>query len=919
MTSRRDWLPALLLIGLVLLVFYQAVLGRVFSFGDIYQLHLPLRSAYAAALKTLSLPLWTPNVLSGYPLLAEGQLGPLYPPNLLLHYLLPVPVALDVFVIGHFVFAGLGAFALARRLRLQRIAALCSGIVYALGGFLIAHLNHVNILACASWLPWLFLLTDRLVVDSAAKTRQRDFTLLALVTGMEFLAGHPQIALLTILPVIGYGVYLTRMAHSGLGAFLRFLAALLLGIGLAAAQLLPTFELTQLSTRAGGLDPDFFTSFSMHPLYLFSLLWPFALGNPYPNSSIELVAYVGWLPLLLATVAPWAVRRHIHPSARSARRVSFFVILALVGLLLSLGRWNPAYMLMLRLPLFSFFRVPGRYLYWFAFAVAMLAGAGLDAFLVHRDDWDDEVDDARGWAAIFGLAILALLVSARIPTADAWVAIWTWLPLVLGILSATWLAWASFARQRLPQLRASLGIALIVADLLAFGSVFSLTYNQTQYAEELLATPRSLAVLRQAESTARLYTHEEIVPVQSVMRESIYPNLSLTYDIPAANGLFPLQIARYSAYMDQLSPKMLDLLGITHFVIPQVLPVDEASEYYDVEDPFALNPVGRLLPIPQINVAALRVESYLSHSVALPDGQPVADIVLSDAGGHTETLTLRAGWHTSEWAYSRSDVQANVRHQKAAVARSWPARSGFPPEDHPGLTYSTELRLAIPLAAQSIEVVPLVPQAYLRIERMVLIDLEGNERLLAHLLDRGDHTLAYRSEDAAVYVNHDALPRAFIVHDARAVPDDVETLRLLSSPDFAPSETILIADAQASSWPDANPALDQTAILSYESHRVVVQTSLAANGYLLLTDTWYPGWKVRVDGLGAPLLRADLTFRAVALPPGEHVVEFYYEPHTVQRGLTITALTALALVLLLIWGERRRISSMRHTSAATAG
>ena len=96
MVQRKDWVATLLLVVLVLAVFWRAALGGVFYVGDIFQLHYPLRSAYAHELRRLSLPLWTPHVLAGYPLLAEGQLGALYPPNLILHALLPVPIALII-------------------------------------------------------------------------------------------------------------------------------------------------------------------------------------------------------------------------------------------------------------------------------------------------------------------------------------------------------------------------------------------------------------------------------------------------------------------------------------------------------------------------------------------------------------------------------------------------------------------------------------------------------------------------------------------------------------------------------------------------------------------------------------------------------------------------------------------------------
>lgn len=895
MTERKDWIAILVMVFLVLAVFWRATLGGIFYFGDIFRLHYPLRSIYAAELARLSLPLWTPHVFAGYPLLAEGELGALYPPNLILHALLPVPVALNTFILGHFIWAAIGAYAFARRLKVWRAAALCSGLVYALGGFLVAHLNHVNIVACAAWLPWIFLVTDRFLAGDTSRHRAVDAILLALFLGLEFLAGHPQIALLTFLTVMAYALYLAWILRPRGRVLIFFVLSVVLGIALAAAQLLPTYELTQFSVRAGGLDPSFFTSFSLHPLYLISLLSPFILGNPYPNTSVELVGYVGWLPLLLALLAPFIAQTRLGVTARPFKPARFFAVLAVVGLLFALGRWNPFYLGLLRLPVFSLFRAPARYLYLFAFSVAMLAGLGFHALLSRVRDIPEIVEGGFVWLGIIAIAVLTLLGTLRIPTVDKWIDLWKWLPIALAVLALGWLAWAWWSRGSSQRFLSAVALGMVVIDLFAFNAVFNLTYNHTMPLAQFIAEPRSLSFFRTQSDLSRLYTHEEIVPVLSVMRESYYPNMALIHSLPTANGYFPLEPALYAQYVEQMTPRMLDLLGVKYFLIPQILPVDEASESYDVENPFALNPVGRSVAIPPMQIAMVEVESYTSHSVDWLEGQPVAEIRLYGVGEESETILLRAGWHTAEWAYQRSDVREAVRHSQAPIARSWPARSGFPPENHPGYVYLAQFRLQAPLSIRTVEVEPLVPAAYLRIQRLTLIDAQGKRYLLTHLAHKGDHTLAYRSEDVAIYVNHDVLPRAFMVHKARAVLDDIETLHILREPDFDPSTEVLLAAEHVVATQPLAEGSDKVEMLDYDSCKVVIRVQAEADGYLVLTDAWYPGWHVRVDGQESPLLRANLLFRAVYLPAGVHLVEFSYAPRPFQIGLWISAASLLII------------------------
>lgn len=907
MKKATHWLCSSVLILLVLATFGRAVLGGVFYIGDIFQLHLPLRTAYAEALARGTLPLWSSNVMGGYPLLAEGQLGALYPLNLLLHSLLPVPVALNVFVLLHFLWAALGVYAFTRRLRLLPAAGVLSALVYALGGFLVAHLNHVNIVAVASWLPWLFLFVDRLLTGAPGRVRPYgDAALLAITVGMVFLAGHVQIALLSLAAVGAYAIYLLAIRPPQHHLALWLVGAVLAGLALAGAQLLPTLELTALSERAGGLDGSFFTSFSLHPLYLVSLLSPFIRGEVYPELSVELVGYVGLLPLVLAACALLIRRPAKEGIEPEPRRERFFAALGLVALVLSFGRYNPLYLLLARVPLFNLFRVPGRYLYWFAFSAAILAGMGLDVLLRRRSQDTEMVVSAPFWlvVALVGLAIT--VGAARVPAVETWLGVWRWLPLVLGALSLVWLLWVWLSKAGRGALLSTLALLLVIVDLAAFNAVFNLSYNQAMPLADLQARPRSLDLLQSETGLYRIYTQQRIVPWLSVMRESYYPNLALLHGLPTANGEFPLRLQRYAAYTSDMTASMLNLLGVKHYLIPQILPVDAASEALDLADPFALDPVGQWVLTPVIKFTAMDIESYLTQSADLWNGDPVAvaqvvPVILTEG----VEFTLTAGSHTAEWAYDRRDVAASIKHARAPVARSFPARSGYPPEDHPGHTYSAHFRFDFPVLSQAVRIRAMAAPGKLHIERIVLYDEDGQSYVLAHLDGKGDHILVYRSEDVAIYRNNDVLPRLFMAYQARAVASDAETLSILHSREFDPRREVLLASGAAANVATPASGSEEVRLVSYEAQRIAALVESPADGYLVLTDTWYPGWKVSVDGRSTELLRADLIFRAVFLPAGKHEVVFTHQPASFRIGTLITILAALLIVLALLLARRQ--------------
>jgi uncharacterized membrane protein YfhO len=100
----------------------------------------------------------------------------------------------------------------------------------------------------------------------------------------------------------------------------------------------------------------------------------------------------------------------------------------------------------------------------------------------------------------------------------------------------------------------------------------------------------------------------------------------------------------------------------------------------------------------------------------------------------------------------------------------------------------------------------------------------------------------------------------------------------------------------------SGPSVNATPeVQSYEPERVVVHADIQSPAFLVLTDTYDAGWRVSVDGREAPLLRADYAFRAVALGPGSHRVEFLYQPLMVRVGLLLGLFALLGTAALVLF------------------
>jgi hypothetical protein len=911
--------------------YWQATLRQaVFFFGDILLFFYPTHLAYANALRQGQLPLWEPQMLLGFPLFAEGQIGALYPTHPLLYGLLPIDLATNYDILLNLAWVAIGMYAFMRTLNLHPASAFLGGATFAFGGFFMPRLQHMSVLATAAWLPWLLWAFEKHQQESNPKRRWRWLGVLALFSGIQLLGGHPQFALMSVVLLSLYSLVnwqradgsLTQriLAWRGAGRqskrsnllnklFFYFdpariviiVIAVALGAMLAAVQLLPTYELSTVSNRAAGLLPKFFNAFSLRLPHYAMLLNPFLLGNPYPHVSVEVIGYIGLLPLAFGAGAIF-VRRNRH--------VIFFVLIALVALFLGLGDLNPAYRALRYLPLFNYFRVPSRFFFWYTFAMASLAAITFDHLLERARA---PMQLTRGQKiALAVVAILLAVIIGLVPALpiDFWLGVWVYLPIGLAAI-VMWILLGArrglFTRTTLIALVA--GITLI--DLALFASVYTKTYNLMVPNEEFYKSPSSLAVMKDLAPTERVLTSLWIYPAQITMRESLYPNVGMTFGVDSAGGYTPLVPQRVSDFLDlensheHLTAPMLNLMNVRYYLVPQMLPVDAKTEGDDLLNPFTVNAVGHPVAIPATPAVKFKIVSSLAQSVNLRDGASVAQIALVTQDGSRVTLPLRAGIDTAEWAYARTDVRKTIQHSMPPIATTFPARSAFPTESHVGHNYLAQFDLAQngkPLTVIGVEVMPKIPAGLLHIEKMLLVLPDGKEISISHLIGETDQELVYRTNEVAVFKNYDALPHAFLVHAAR-LADDATVLSEIRRNDFNPQSNLLLSDGAALDNGGAQRADEFVRIVDYQPQRISIDVQASADGYLLLTDAWYPGWIARVDGIETPIHRADYVFRAVRVSAGAHKIEFEYRPILVYVGAGLGVLALTILVVVWAWAR----------------
>ena len=976
-----DRLAALAVSLLPLLYFFSATFGPlVLCPADGIIFNAPLRVAAAHITLSGNLPLWNPYIFGGMPLLGAGQGGLLFPLNWLF-LIFSAPTAMNLVMLSTYALAALGAYLYARRSGATIAGASLTALAWQFSGFMVAQIGHMNIIQTAALLPWVLWTLEGFGTEG----RRTQGAALALIITLQVFAGHQQTLAYTLFVVAAYAIFRAlaekgRVRRRYCGAF----AFMLVGLVAGAAQILPTYELLRNSVRAAP-SYDFFSSFSMPPRFLWTFFAPYVMGGgdgrlfraPYVGTAFyaEYIAYMGILTLALAALALILSRQG---------RDYFWAGVALVGLILATGRFLPfdLYAILYHVPVINLFRVPARHLMEVDFALAMLAGRGLTALSAARGRTRTLIITALVSVALLCLTWLAVtagrpaeFVLGRRAPVSILRAPELFMPLVIAALSA-WALWA-FARRRRGALL--LLFAVLSFDFLLWGDSSGWRRTAT-HDDPLWREPDTVRFLRERGGDEQgryriltvLQAFNPDVPVAVEQGDTaafiieLQPNTYMMHAVENAAGYDGFGLGRYSRLADDMKlwgelpepqknllseSRAFDLLNVRYLLVPNsfALETDRKLEEELLSERkapvtvsfggygFAPEDIGApqldqgerlVFTVPHLPAERVALLTNLSWSTDIADGTTVGRVRLQTDDGREFTLDIRAGEHTSEWAYDREDVRARTRHARAEVATS------FPVEDararYEGHTYVAALALPqrATITGGEIEVATVegAPNLILDVKRVSLID-EGQAVPLKPTWVRGVSPRDAEGKTAATdaspeskrwrrvgeekyvtfYENTQALPRAWLATEIIWEQDEavLQTIRTGVLPSGRPWDPQRTALAELPQNPklrlsgEDNPG--EASITRHEANRVEVRVATRVPALLVLSENFYPGWRVSVDGEQAELLRVNYNLRGVVVGPGEHRVTFTYRPRSVWLGGLISALT---LAGLLMWSLR---------------
>jgi len=814
-----------------------AFTSAMLFYRDVYNYTFPNARFIHDLCRQGFLPYWNPYLNYGQPVLANPNLLFFYPFTLLI-VLLPIDIAFTMHFLVHFALAGIGVYVLARSWGQSYLAAFFAAIVFMFSGPVLSLGDLYNQSACAAWIPWALLVTDR----ALASRRLRPWILLVVIFSFQWLAGEPMTMLATFSLCFAYAFHRWG-AWSKLWSkpnFRLLVIFSLLGAGmilLSAAQFLPASNLLSQSRRGvQGLRFRETANWAVNPFSLPEMIVPdfFGSGIGAPTGWLWLMSdsnlpyfisvFIGFVPLFCA-LAGWVLGRD--------RRRNFMAGAAGAFLLLSFGHFTPVFALAyLLFPPLTVVRYPVKLLVLVAFLLAILAGWGFDALRAPDSPW--KTHGRRLLAPLqvflaFIVAVLAVawLLPAFIMSPTRWVLsalgetpfnlhqmpdfLITMLRFQLPGLAGFCLGGIVLA-YGLEQGKSWARPGLYAFALLAIGQLVMANYDANPTVPKTFFTyhPPVLKEFKEPPGTYRVASFWPIVQTPDNKNLQTYINFDT---IPEAADFGPVAQGAFQARLQLATGSMLNQVeGNINLDLERSLP----PYLYDVE---------------------IYQNSHATDSL------------------HVDCML------------GRTNVKYIIRPTPADSAATRGIGKVFNGSPKPSRLY---------------EDLCFVPRTY----------VAGNSLLSTNSVETLDHLAS---------PDFDALNTVILAAAPGSAPDVAPGFSPARG-DVTPALRPAAGDAglkPGATLPDNGSApAGQVEIVHRDPNSVTLRAQLTRPAYVVLLDRYDPNWQASLDGHPAAVLRANQIFRAVYAGAGLHEIRFDYRQRGFHLGVIISLLTLAVLAAL---------------------
>lgn len=867
------------------------------------------------------IPLWNPNMGLGFPILGGTQLGIFFPLNYIV-FLFSSESAWDILILLRLFLAGLLTYLFVRKIRLEKTPAILAGAVFMFSGYFLGYINMAH-LSIEALIPLVLLAYEYFLERKNTKT----FIYCVLVNALVILPGMPEATFFALAFGAVWFLFSLFFLHKeivGKGKYYSILFLIgfnVLSILFTAIQLLPFKELLG---RSFNLHSETGVGMGYTPFYtVISLVFPY-LFNPINNWAGP-VNYIGLSPIILALLAVFSWKRF---SDIKKKVVVFFSLFCLLGLAkvfgVSLINWI-GLLPVLKTLIFPKYLIPE-----ITFSIAILAAFGLSLFKNKISYLNSKL--AVTFISVIGLTVytfreMDLDFATRIKENDQ---------IIRGIFDYFWIrSHLKLPQQLLDSLKASpsfyydilmvlLGIIIFLVFwillvnlngkkriasylILVFVVLELFVYNLPLIKPQRYDSFKKPPFINYLKSDAEIYRIYSSNPLGQY--SVLYPDISSVYKIQDVRFLLALAVRRYFNFLENVlgvpdsdiytnrftgdsdikySNRILDLMNVKYFVFEPDNNTNSFSQKILSEGTIVENKENVLLS--QASLGGKKLVGFLFHAPAkigfqliVDDGNKkftfnygIADSGAEKSNGVRFILNYRCDGESKSVINDLVDPRGNAKYLNWQTAN---------------------LDLSDCLGKKTV------------------LDFESQDNgnnaydhffIGNFLTEKKD--FAYDDGTVKIQNNHGYFPRTFIVHRAERILEPQKIYDRLNDPNFDIKKQIVVegslTDNQLSGNNSSIEDGSRATVSDYKDEQVKIDVSMENQGFLVLLDQYYPGWKAYVDGKETEIYPTDYVFRSVYLEKGNHKVEFIYDPLSYKVGKYISLGTILLLILAYIFRDK---------------
>ena len=730
---------------------------------------------------------------------------------------------------------------------------------------------------------------------------------ISVVTALTILSGFPAITIYVLLFTVEYFVF--RVLVTGqkdetwkekISKLATLAGGYLAGIGLAAVSLLPTIEFfmnINLSYRVGRgatvLRPDF----------IFRLFTNNICGNPveggfYCGSNYnETALYTSLIAVLLI---PLAFRKNRN------RNLSILLFCNALIVLATVFGFMKVNLLVSKIPLLNI-SVNTRMIAMLPILLCTLGAIGFDGM---KKNNTGKLIILLETIFILSIVYFILHTPDNYPLISRGGTSYEKHSLYSAVICLVFLG-TFLATQVLKNrnTRLLLGILVITFSFYDIGQVL-LTYNGASDPRNINLMPPGLSYLKENQTN-----YERMIPMSN---NTLVPSLGMSYGLNAVLGhwftspeyrslislidpkIYSATVVTqpiFTSTMDSQSP-FIDLLRVKHFIVspstPATFELKVAALQYEYNNSFDIN----------------QYDKFSQTMVSIRE-QSVSEIYLRvDKSKFAETIPVIIKVLVNDELSSQASTVL-----EPSVFEGW-LKASFPPARvNQGQTVNIEID---PPNQDSIGRVYL---ANFDVYRQGVFKADGNlvNNDIAFILatkDEGtENTLEMVYDgDIKIYENKDLPQNLPIIRDVIQANNKDQCLSIL--PGIDPFKTAIVenVDRLPLSNLQADNHIETAQISGYSANTVQITTNLRAPALIVLSDTYFPGWEVKINGMPSQIINTNCMMRGVFVDAGNSLIEMEYRPISGLAGGIISGISCLILVLIAIIRKNMRVNSKNQIS-----